>query len=148
MVNISDYLKEENIKMNLVAKNKKKAIKTLLEFNSLDKESILKEIMKREELESTGFGNGIAVPHARIDGIPSITILVGVSRKGVEFDSLDGKPANLIFLILAPKSETKLYIYILAKLIKVLEEEKNLTKLVDTDTPQSFIEKFRTIEGM
>jgi len=148
MISISDYLKEENIKMNLVAKNKKKAIKTLLEFNSLDKESILKEIKKREELESTGFGNGIAVPHARIDGIPSITILVGVSRKGVEFDSLDGKPANLIFLILAPKSETKLYIYILAKLIKVLEEEKNLTKLVDTDTPQSFIEKFRTIEGM
>lgn len=148
MVNISDYLKEENIKMNLVAKSKEKAIKTLLEFNSLDKESILKEIMKREELESTGFGNGIAVPHARIDGIPSITILVGVSKKGIEFDSLDGKPANLIFLILAPKSETKLYIYILAKLIKVLEEEKNLMKLVDTDTPQSFIEKFRSIEGM
>lgn len=148
MINISDYLKEENIKMNLVAKNKKKAIKTLLEFNSLDKESILKEIMKREELESTGFGNGIAVPHARIDEIPSITILVGVSRKGVEFDSLDSKPANLIFLILAPKSETKLYIYILAKLIKVLEEEKNLMELVNTDTPQSFIEKFRTIEGM
>ncbi|MEA3432302.1 MAG: PTS sugar transporter subunit IIA [candidate division WOR-3 bacterium] len=148
MISILDYLKEENIKMNLVAKNKKKAIKTLLEFNSLDKESILKEIMKREELESTGFGNGIAVPHARIDEIPSITILVGVSRKGVEFDSLDSKPANLIFLILAPKSETKLYIYILAKLIKVLEEEKNLMELVNTDTPQSFIEKFRTIEGM
>ena len=148
MINISDYLKEENIKMNLVAKNKEKAIKTLLEFNSLDKESILKEIMKREELESTGFGNGIAVPHARIDGIPSITILVGVSKKGIEFDSLDGKPANLIFLILAPKSETKLYIYILAKLIKVLEEEKNLTELVNTDTPQSFIEKFRGIEGI
>ena len=147
MINISDYLKEENIKMNLVAKNKEKAIKTLLEFNSLDKESILKEIMKREELESTGFGNGIAVPHARIDGIPSITILVGVSKKGIEFDSLDGKPANLIFLILAPKSETKLYIYILAKLIKVLEEEKNLTELVNTDTPQSFIERFRSIEG-
>jgi len=147
MINISDYLKEENIKMNLVAKNKEKAIKTLLEFNSLDKESIFQEIMKREELESTGFGNGIAVPHARIDGIPSVTILVGVSRKGVEFDSLDGKPANLIFLILAPKSETKLYIYILAKLIKVLEEEKNLTELVNTDTPQSFIEKFRSIEG-
>jgi len=147
MINISDYLKEENIKMNLVAKNKKKAIKTLLEFNSLDKESILKEIMKREELESTGFGNGIAVPHARIDGIPSITILVGVSKKGVEFDSLDGKPANLIFLILAPKSETKLYIYILAKLIKVLEEEKNLTELVNVDTSQSFIEKFRSIES-
>ncbi|PIP13604.1 MAG: hypothetical protein COT45_01575 [bacterium (Candidatus Stahlbacteria) CG08_land_8_20_14_0_20_40_26] len=148
MINISDYLKEENIKMNLVAKNKEKAIKTLLEFNSLDKESILKEIMKREELESTGFGNGIAVPHARIDGIPSITILVGVSKKGIEFDSLDGKPANLIFLILAPKSETKLYIYILAKLIKVLEEEKNLTELVNIDTPQSFIEKFRSIEGI
>jgi len=148
MISISNYLKEENIKMNLVAKNKKKAIKTLLEFHSLDKESILKEIMKREELESTGFGNGIAVPHARIDGIPSITILVGVSKKGIEFDSLDGKPANLIFLILASKSETKLYIYILAKLIKVLEEEKNLMKLVDTDTPQSFIEKFRSIEGI
>jgi len=86
MVNISDYLKEENIKMNLVAKTKEKAIKTLLEFNSLDKESILKEIMKREELESTGFGNGIAVPHARIDGVPCITILVGVSKKGIEFD--------------------------------------------------------------
>jgi len=148
MINISDYLEEENIKMNLVARNKEKAIEGLLKSHSLDRKNILQGIMKREELESTGFGNGIAVPHARIDGIPSITILVGVSRKGVEFDSLDGKPANLIFLILAPKSETKLYITVLAKLIRMLDERQNITELITTDTPHSFIEKFRRIEGM
>lgn len=148
MVNILDYLKEENIKIDLVAKNKKEVIGSLLELQSLDGENILRGIMKREELESTGFGNGIAVPHARIDGIPSILIFVGVSREGVEFDSLDGKPVNLVFLILAPKSETKLYIYILAKLIKILEKKKNIKELIDTDTPQSFIEKLRSIEAM
>ncbi|OYD17575.1 hypothetical protein CH333_00160 [candidate division WOR-3 bacterium JGI_Cruoil_03_44_89] len=148
MVNILDYLKEENIKIDLGARNKKEVIKGLLKSKSLDSKKILQGIMKREELESTGFGNGIAVPHARIDGIPSILILVGVSREGVEFDSLDGKPVNLVFLILAPKSETKLYIYILAKLIKILEKKKNIKELISTDTPQSFIEKLRSIEGM
>ncbi len=148
MINILDYLKEENIKIDLVARNKKEVINGLLKSKSLDSKKILQGIMKREELESTGFGNGIAVPHARIDGIPSILILVGVSREGVEFDSLDGKPVNLVFLILAPKSETKLYIYILAKLIKILEKKKNIEELIDTDTPQSFIEKLRSIEGM
>lgn len=147
MINISDYLEEKNIKMDLVARNKEEAIEGLLESKSLDRKTILQGIMKREELESTGFGNGIAVPHARIDGVPSLTIFVGVYRKGVEFDSLDGKPVNLIFLILAPKSKTKLYITILAKLIKILDKRKNLTELIAIDTPQSFIEEFRRIES-
>lgn len=147
MINISDYLEEKNIKMNLMARNKEEAIEGLLESKSLDRKNILQGIMKREELESTGFGNGIAVPHARIDGVPSLTIFVGVYRKGIEFDSLDGKPVNLIFLILAPKSKTKLYITILAKLIKILDKRKNLTELIATDTPQSFIEEFRRIES-
>lgn len=147
MINISDYLEEKNIKMDLVARNKEEAIEGLLESKSLDRKTILQGIMKREELESTGFGNGIAVPHARIDGVPSLTIFVGVYRKGVEFDSLDGKPVNLIFLILAPKSETKLYITILAKLIKILDKRKNLTELIAIDTPQSFIKEFRRIES-
>ncbi len=133
--------------MDLVARNKEEAIEGLLESKSLDRKTILQGIMKREELESTGFGNGIAVPHARIDGVPSLTIFVGVYRKGVEFDSLDGKPVNLIFLILAPKSETKLYITILAKLIKILDKRKNLTELIAIDTPQSFIKEFRRIES-
>lgn len=147
MINISDYLEEKNIKMDLVARNKEEAIEGLLESKSLDRKTILQGIMKREELESTGFGNGIAVPHARIDGVPSLTIFVGVYRKGVEFDSLDGKPVNLIFLILAPKSKTKLYITILAKLIKILDKRKNLTELIAIDTPQSFIKEFRRIES-
>lgn len=147
MVNISDYLEVENINLDLVARNKEEVIKVLLESRSLDKKNILQEIMKREKLESTGFGKGIAVPHARIDSVPRIMILVGVFKGGVDFDSLDGKPVNLVFLIIAPKSETKLYIYILAKLIKILEKKKNLTELINADTAQSFIEKFRSIEG-
>ncbi len=68
MLNISDYLKKGNIDIDLEAKNKKEAIKRLLKIVSLNTGGILKGIMKREELESTGFGNGIAVPHARRKG--------------------------------------------------------------------------------
>ncbi len=148
MVNISEYLREENIKIGISAKDKKTAIQEILEIGSIDREEIVHGLIKREELESTGFGNGIAVPHARLDEISSITILIGISREGIQFDSLDGKPVHLIFIILAPKSETKLYIYILAKLIRILEEEKMLEKLIDTDTPRSFIEKYQNIEGI
>lgn len=148
MINVSDYLREENIKIGLTAGSKKEAIEGLLEIGSLNKGEILQGIMKREELESTGFGNGIAVPHARLNEVSSITILVGVSRDGIEFNSLDDRPVNLIFLILAPKSETKLYVYILAKLIRVLEKENILKELIDSDTPQSFIKKFQNKEGL
>ena len=146
MLNISDYLKKGNIDIDLEAKNKKEAIKRLLKIVSLNTGGILKGIMKREELESTGFGNGIAVPHARMDELSSIVVLVGISKKGIDFDSLDGKPVNLIFVILAPKSETRLYITILAKLIKLLEKKNNIRNLVDADSPVSFIEKFKKIE--
>lgn len=148
MINVSEYLIEENIIIGLKAKSKKGILKHLLASKGLDKGSILQGIMKREELESTGFGNGLAIPHARIDGVPAMTLLVGVSKEGIEFDALDGKPAKLIFLILAPKSETKLYINILAKLMKVTEKTKNLKELIDCDAPQSFIAKFRSLESM
>ncbi|MCK4328549.1 PTS sugar transporter subunit IIA [candidate division WOR-3 bacterium] len=148
MINVSEYLIEENIIIGLKAKNKKGILKHLLASKGLDKGSILQGIMKREELESTGFGNGLAIPHARIDGVPAMTLLVGVSKEGIEFDALDGKPAKLIFLILAPKSETKLYINILAKLMKVTEKTKSLKELIDCDTPQSFIAKFQSLESM
>lgn len=147
MVSVSEYLLEGNIKIGVEAKSKRDALKQLLSLKGLENENIIEGIMKREKLESTGFGHGLAIPHARIDNVPVMTLLVGVSRKGVEFDALDGRPVKLIFLILAPKKETKLYINILARLMKATQKIEDLTDLINSETPKEFLEKFRKFEA-
>ena len=84
----------------------------VMELDSSLRESFYNEIEKREKLGSTGFGEGLAFPHARIDGLNRPLIAFAIIQNGVEFDSIDGKPANIIFLCLLPARRAELGIKI------------------------------------
>ncbi|MCK4245289.1 MAG: PTS sugar transporter subunit IIA, partial [Candidatus Omnitrophica bacterium] len=88
-----------------------------------DKEEIVKIILEREELGSTGIGQGIAVPHAKADQVKQIIIAFGLSRKGVSFESLDEEPVYLIFLVLAPIEATGMHLKALAKIARLLKDK-------------------------
>lgn len=105
----SDFICFEATRATLGSESKEEVIRELVEsligaggLTSDESDSILKAIMKREELGSTGIGRGIAVPHTKHPSVKKLVGAVGVSERGVEFDSLDGEKVHLLFLLVSP----------------------------------------------
>ena len=85
---------------------------------------VVKALMDREELGSTGIGSGVAVPHAKHDSIPDLVCAFGRSRKGIQFDALDGEPVNVVFLLLSSKSASGSHLEALAFISRLVRDEK------------------------
>ncbi len=122
---ITDLLSQEAIKLNGKSTNKKEAINELVELmskngNILDKEKYKQVVLKREEEGSTGIGEGIAIPHGKTNAVLKPGLSAMVVPDGVEFDSLDGKPAKLLFLIAAPDSKDNIHLEVLSRLSTLL----------------------------
>jgi len=95
----------------------------LCEAARLNRATVEEAVLARERLMSTGLGNGLAVPHARLENLPAPVIAVGVSPSGVDFDARDGRPAHFIFLILTPKEDDGAQVEILADIARAFENE-------------------------
>jgi mannitol/fructose-specific phosphotransferase system IIA component (Ntr-type) len=96
-----------------------------------DGDALLRAILEREGILSTGIGLGIAVPHAKIPEVTDFVIAIGVSREGVDFDALDGKPAHIIVLIAAPTDRQRDYLALLAQVTVVLKQAETRQRLVE-----------------
>jgi len=150
---VSDYLKKDGIILNLMPKPKIEIIKEMVakipDITEEKSKRIIEKIMKREQLESTGIGNGIAIPHARTEEVDGLIVLFAHSSKGgVDFDALDGKPVYLIFLILSQEGEKNLYIKVLARLSRLLRQSKfreELMKAQNADEVIKVIQKYEII---
>ena len=90
---------------------------------SLDKAQVVKILLEREKLGSTGIGEGVAIPHGKVEDLEDILISFGRSTPGIDFDSIDGQPAHLFFTLIAPESSTSLHLQVLAKLSRLLKNE-------------------------
>ena len=142
---ITDFLKEDCILINMKSREKKGALSELLkllETNNYIKDSneILETILEREKLGSTGIGQGIAVPHAKTDQIENLVGAVGISNSGISFDSLDGEPVNIIFLIIAPTKSIGLHLKALAKIARLLKNRTFRNALRNAKTPSEVIQ--------
>jgi len=103
-------------------------------------EIVLEMLKKREVLGSTGIGKGIAIPHGRTTSASDIMIAFGKSRQGIDYDSVDGKPVHLVFMIIAPpQDENNMYLPILGKMVEILSKAKNRNKIMDAETFEEFI---------
>ncbi|MCA1933746.1 MAG: PTS sugar transporter subunit IIA, partial [Calditerrivibrio sp.] len=109
----------------LNANDSKEAIIILAEIISkttgINAEEIASKVIKREELMPTGVGNGVAIPHARLNGIKKPIIAVGISEFGIDFGSRDGELAHLIFLILTPENDPSIQLELLADIAKTFK---------------------------
>jgi len=120
---------------NLNAAAKKEVLMELAaavhaEIEDLDANEIYKVLREREGLGSTGIGDGIAIPHGKLKGLSAITICFGRSVRGVPYDSMDGKPAHLFFLLLAPENAAASYLSSLAELSRFLKNPHNRSRLM------------------
>jgi mannitol/fructose-specific phosphotransferase system IIA component (Ntr-type) len=141
---IVDYTKAEYIKY-LESNNKYNAIEELAEvFNGSniceDTGILISALREREEIMSTGIGLGIAIPHAKLDCINEMAFAIGISKEGIEFDSLDGNPVHLIILVAAGESQHKDYLRLLSNIMKILKNKKVKDKIVNASTPEELLD--------
>ncbi|MBW1765563.1 MAG: PTS sugar transporter subunit IIA [Deltaproteobacteria bacterium] len=123
---LSEILEEDNIIPDLKARDKKGVLEELAETivshePSLDKNSLVRVLLEREHLGSTGIGEGVAIPHGKFNGIRQPVISFGRSRKGLDFESMDGQPAFLFFLLVAPENSASIHLKALARIAKILK---------------------------
>ena len=121
---------------------KKQVLEELVEAlasnkGEIDKVELLNALLEREKLGSTGIGDGVAIPHGKLNGLDNIILLFGKSGQGVDFDAIDRKPVCLVFLLVAPADSAGLHLKALARLSRMLREKEFKNSLLmapDTDT--------------
>ncbi|GAB4369766.1 MAG: PTS sugar transporter subunit IIA [Calditrichia bacterium] len=126
-MSIGELLTEELIIPDLKGKNKYAVIEELLQVlvdngKVRDPDEALQVLVEREQYLSTGLENGLAVPHAKSASVNELLVSFGLSREGLDFDSLDGKPAHYIFLVLSPRDTSGPHIKILAQITRNFRE--------------------------
>ena len=127
-VNLLDYLPEPAIEVELKGQNKKEILKEMValladahKIKRADK--ILEALMEREELGSTGIGQGIAIPHGKSEHVDQVVAALDISKKGIDFDALDGEPVYLFFILVAPLNSSGIHLKILAKISRLLKDK-------------------------
>jgi len=124
---ITDILSKQAIKIGMEATNKEEALKELVDVLTTvkdvgDKKAIVKALIERENLGSTGIGQGIAIPHGKTDRVSELVAVLGISKKGVNFEALDGEPVFIFFLLVAPRDSAGPHLKALAKISRLLRD--------------------------
>jgi mannitol/fructose-specific phosphotransferase system IIA component (Ntr-type) len=144
-MNFSDFIEVNAIRADLKAEDKETVIEELVEslvqsggVRPEDKMGIVDAVMKREELGSTGIGRGVAVPHTKHPSVNRLIGTVGISRNGVEFNSLDGEKVHIFFLLVSPPDRPTNH-------LRALE---NISRQLRDDTFCRFLRQSQTVEDI
>ncbi|MDP2848006.1 MAG: PTS sugar transporter subunit IIA [Humidesulfovibrio sp.] len=111
----------------------------------LDADLALSVLLDREGLGTTGIGDGVAIPHGKLPALSSIIVLVGRSLHGVDFESLDFKPCNIFFLVLAPEQMTGIHLRILAHISRLIKDDsfrKDFFEAADSDALYRLLQSY------
>jgi len=133
---IADIFREEHIVERLQSKTKRDVLAELSDVflqgdMKLRHETVVNTLLEREKLGSTGIGDGIAIPHGKIVDLDKLIVSFGRSIEGVDFNAMDGRPAHLFFLLLAPENTTGQHLKALAKISKMLKDNTFRKKLME-----------------
>jgi len=137
---LANYLRDSLIFLDIEAKDKKDAIAKIVnlmhESKAIsDPKKFLNEVNQRESLGSTGIGKGVALPHARTQNVKEIVIAVTRLKSEIEFNAEDGQPVQLIFLLGTPLKAVGEYLKVLARLSKLLHDDKVRKSLLKASSP-------------
>jgi len=136
---LSDYLTRDRV-IILKSDTKPAVIDELIDvltscLEGVTRGQLAESINKREDLMSTGIGLGIAVPHVRLEGLSHAFVAVGISREGIpDYESIDGEPAHIIVLIVAPQGRHELYIKLLATVVGLLKKSSLRSRITEAET--------------
>ncbi|MDP3791343.1 MAG: PTS sugar transporter subunit IIA [Candidatus Omnitrophota bacterium] len=125
---IMDFLNKKAISVNVKATDKEGIIRELVDLLSnateiKNKEELIKAVLSREALGSTGIGQSVGIPHAKSQNVKELVAAFGLSKNGVDFDSLDGEPVYIFFLLLAPEESAGPHLKALARISRMLKDK-------------------------
>ena len=125
---IMDFLNKKAISLSIKATDKEGVIRELVDIlaratDIKNEEELIKAILDREALGSTGIGQGVGIPHAKSQSVKELVAAFGLSRAGVDFDSLDGEPVYIFFLLIAPEESAGPHLKALARISRVLKDK-------------------------
>ena len=144
---IAEFLSVKAISANLQAKDKKGAIAELVglliaakKIEGRDRTKLIHSLLERESLGSTGVGHGIGIPHGKSEGVRELVAAFGISRKGVQFESLDGEPVYIFFLLVAPHDSAGPHLKALARISRLLKDKFFRNTLRKAASPGEILE--------
>ena len=140
---ILDVLHPDAILADLKSQDKKSVLEELVEpisiITGMEHHELVRVLMDREQLGSTGIGEGIGIPHGKVKGLESMIIGFGLSKRGVEFDSIDNKPTNLFFTLITPDQSTGLHLKLLARISRLLKNDSFRDSLLNASSQEEIL---------
>jgi len=147
---ISELLNSDTITCGLMSQDKEGVIAELAEslakISGMAVEELVRVLMDRERMGSTGIGSGIGIPHGKSKELSEPMMAFGLSRKGIDFESLDKKPAHIFFMLLTPENAPNIHLKLLAGIAKILRNEPFRQRLMMAKTPDEVISILRDEE--
>lgn len=144
-MHLLDIIAKDAIILQLQAADKRSAIAELV--NAIDSsgkvtdvQQVLGAVLDREKIMSTGIGNGVAIPHGKSDAVSELVAALGIKKEGIDFESLDGEPAFIFFLLVSPPDISGPHIKALARISRLLKDEEFRKALIDSKTSQEAID--------
>ena len=148
---LTDLLTVDRIKIPLESRTKDDILRELVEVLSrgegLDQSDILRAVREREAVLSTGIGNGVAIPHGKSPLVPHLLMAAGCTREPVEFDSLDGAPVSLFFMLVGPETAAGPHIKALSRISRLVRRDDARERLIRAATPEEFYRALREAEA-
>jgi PTS system nitrogen regulatory IIA component len=141
---IVDFVGPELIVPQLQAHEKSAVIRELADHlaahvtgpQKIDREVLAKVLLERERLASTAIGEGVAIPHGKLDAVGKLVAVVGRATEGVDFDSMDGRPTHLFFVLVAPENSTGVHLKALARISRLFKDPEFRTRLMQAKDAQ------------
>lgn len=134
---ILDVLHKETIIADMKSRTKIEVLGELVEpvarLTAVDRDELVNVLLERERLGSTGIGGGIGIPHGKAKHLDNLIVGIGLSRKGVDFESLDGQPTRIFFLLVTPENSTGLHLKLLARISRILKNEEFKQRLLQAN---------------
>jgi mannitol/fructose-specific phosphotransferase system IIA component (Ntr-type) len=150
---LSELIQEDLVKLGLEAADKWEAIELLIdhligvhELRLTDRGEVLNAVVARERSLSTGLEHGLAVPHGAVECVKDIIACLGVSRQGIPFESLDGKPAYLVALLVIPKGAFQQHVRTLAGIARLASNPELRAKIIQAASPKEVLEAIYELE--
>lgn len=139
-----DLVSEKIVKIPMESKDKpdvlRELIQILVDVGEIDDfNTVLKAVQEREDKQSTGLERGIAVPHGKTAAISTMKLVIGIAPQGIDFDSLDGKPSTLFFLLLAPPNQSGPHVQALAEIAKLARSQAFCEALIHAENAREVV---------
>lgn len=141
-MNIANMFKKEFIIEDLKSRTRREVLTELSEIFShadikVDYDNMVEVLLDREKLGSTGIGGGIAIPHGKLAGLENLIVSFGRSKDGIDFDSMDGKPVHIFFLLMAPENSAGQHLKALARISRMLKDNSFKEDLIKATSAES-----------